>query len=500
MDFLDPKKRRAYHIRLVVGYILVGIVIGLATIIIVYGANGYGINTKTGQIVQNGLLFLDSNPTGAEVYLNGQDRHTTTSARLILPGGTYTLTLKKSGYRDWSNSFTLNGSSVARYVYPFLFPVKPLVTKLQTYDSAPKLVTQSPSQRWLLVENNKASSLVPTFDEYDTTTLDDASPAVQQISMPSGLLTDYSASSKLKVVEWSTDNNNVLIKHTYGKHTEFVVFNRAKPDQSFNVNKMFDTTPTLVNLFNKKTSQLYIYQSDGSLQLGDTSTKKLAAPILKNVLAYKPYGTDLITYVTDNGEPSGMVEARIWNNGQTYGLYEFKAGEHYLIDMAQYSGHFYYVAGSDKADRINIYEDPLNDIKNPSVGKALPMIAMVDPGADKLGFSTNARFVGAESGQRFAVYDFETQTLYQYSIKNPLAADLSWMDGHRLIGESKSEVFVMDYDGTNKQVIDPTSNDTGALFSADYHHMLTVAPGSKGSAVLEDIDMRAGVDLPNSKQ
>jgi hypothetical protein len=122
MDFLDPKKRRAYHIRLIVGYVLVAIVIGLATVILVYGANGYGINTKTGQIVQNGLLFADSKPGGARIYLNDVDQNAATAARLVLPAGNYKLTLKKSGYRDWSRHFTLSEQSVARYVYPFLFP------------------------------------------------------------------------------------------------------------------------------------------------------------------------------------------------------------------------------------------------------------------------------------------------------------------------------------------------------------------------------------------
>ena len=123
MDFLDPRKRRAHNIRLIIGYVLVAIVIGLATVIIVYGANGYGINTKTGQIVQNGLLFADSNPGGSEIYLNGTDKNTKTAARLILPAGNYTLTLKKDGYRDWTRQFTLSEQSVARYVYPLLFPI-----------------------------------------------------------------------------------------------------------------------------------------------------------------------------------------------------------------------------------------------------------------------------------------------------------------------------------------------------------------------------------------
>lgn len=141
MDYLDPRKRRAHNIRLIVGYVLVGIVIGLATYIIDAGANGYGLNVKTGQIIQNALLFTDSKPGGAEIWLNGQDRNAKTSARLILPAGNYTLTLKKDGYRDWSRKFVLSEQSVGRYVYPFLFPVKPVITNLKSYQSLPGLVT-----------------------------------------------------------------------------------------------------------------------------------------------------------------------------------------------------------------------------------------------------------------------------------------------------------------------------------------------------------------------
>ena len=502
MDYLDPRQRRAYNIRLIVGYVLVAIVIGLATVIIVYGANGYGINTKTGQIVENGLVFADSDPGGAEIYLNGSDRQTTTPARLILPAGNYTLKLTKSGYRDWSRSFTLSEQSVARYVYPFLFPVKPLTTDLKTYAALPGLFTVSPNQQWLLVENNAVSAQAPVFDQYDTTTLDKTTPDVTQVAMPAGLLTDYSASSKLTEVEWSTDNNNVLLEHTYSGGSEFVVFNRLHPDQSFNVNRLFNIAPTQVNLFNKKADQLYLYdQTAQTLRLGTVSDQTVGPVILSHVLAYKPYAKDLITYVTDQNEPDGQVAARIWDSGQTYKLYEFSAGSYYLIDAAQFNGHFYYVAGSDTAARINIYQDPLNDIKNPQIGKALPMIALLDPGAQKIGFSNNARFVGVEDGQHFAVYDFETGQRYQYPLADPLADNMAWMDGHRFIGDSDGKVLVMDYDGTNQQVLTPTQFPAGALFSADYKHMLTLAPAADGSStVLQDVDMRAGTDLPKNKQ
>jgi len=502
MDYLDPRKRRSHNIRLVIGYCLVAIVIGLGTYIIRAAAEGYGFNVKTGKVIQNALLFADSKPNGAEIYLNGKDKNATTSARLILPAGTYTLKLSKEGYHDWSRQFVLNEQSVARYVYPFLFPTKPLTISLKDYPVHPGLTTESPDRHWLLVESNDAGAQTPTFDEYDTSTLDDNTPAVQQLSFPAGLLTNFSPDSKLKEVEWSTDNNNVLLEHDWPSGTEFVVFNRDHPDQSFNVDKTFGFHPSQANLFDKKADQLYLFnQAAGTLQLGSTKNNQLGPVLIKHVLAYKPYSKTLITYVTDSGEPAGTVAAKIWSSGGTYKLNEFPAGNKYLIDSAQFQGNFYYAAGSDTSDRINIYKNPLDDIKNPAFGKALPMIALAITGGQKIGFSDNTRFIGVENGQRFAVYDFETKDIYQYSISENLADNMSWMDGHRYIGDSDGKVFVMDYDGTNKQIITDTSEPGGALFSRNYNHMLVVAPAANGSSYsLLDVDMRAGKDLPKNKQ
>ena len=184
MDFLDPRKRRANRIRLIIAYALMWIAVGLGTIILVYAAYGYGINTKTGEVVENGLLFVDSRPTGAEIYLNGKDQNTTTAARLVLPAGNYTLSLKRSGYRDWQRSFSLEEHSIARDVYPFLLPTKPQVTPLKTFSSEPSLVTQSPDRRWYLVQNPDSTSATISFDEYDTT---DLTKQNQVLDMPAAI-------------------------------------------------------------------------------------------------------------------------------------------------------------------------------------------------------------------------------------------------------------------------------------------------------------------------
>jgi hypothetical protein len=499
MDYLDPRKRRAYNFRLIVGYILVAIVIGLSTYLLKLAANGYGYDIKTGQVVQNGLLFTDSNPSGAEIYLNGQDKHSTTSSRLILQSGSYNLTLKKEGYNDWSREFVLDEQSVARYVYPFLFPAAPKIDSVKAYQASPRLVTQSPDRRWMLVEVTEASSINPTFDMFDSTTLDRTSPAVTRVVLPTSALTKYSSKSKLKTVEWSTDNKHVLLSHIYPGGQEFIVFDRTRPSQTMNVNRLFKITPSEVSLYNKKTGQLYIFnKKDGSLSLGNTGTGLLAPVLTNNVLAFKPYGRNLILYVSGKNDTTGTVTARIWSSGTTYKLSEFGPGSKYLLDLAQFQGNFYYVAGSDSAGKAVIYKNPLDNIKNPAIAKAIPVLALQVSKAQKVSFSNIARFIALENAQHFAVYDIETGDSYRYTLTDNLTDSADWMDGHRFLGQSDGKVLVMDFDNTNKQLISESVEPFGGLFSGDYKHLLVITKTSKAkSYILQDIDMRAGADLPN---
>jgi hypothetical protein len=479
-----------------VGYFLVAIAIGLGTVILVYGAYGYSINTKTGDIVQNGLLFVDSKPGGADIYLNNEKVNATTSARLVLPSGKYDLALKRSGYRDWQRKFTLDEHAVGRYVYPFLFPNKPVATTIKTYNVPPPIITQSPDRHWILVQNPTSDSKTISFDQYDSS---DLSKPSQVVSIPAGLLTGVSSGvGTLTEVEWSTDNNHLLLQHNYPGGNEFIIFNRDSPDKSVNVNKLLNVTPTKIALRNKKIDQLYIYnQAGGTLQIADTTKGTLDVPFLRHVLAFKSYGINLINYVTDNNVSSGQAQARIWNNGRTYPLSTFTSGSTYILDTAEFQGHIYFIAGSNTSDRINLYKDPLSTLQDPQIAKAIPVNALDLKGAGSASFSTNTRFIQVQGGQNFAVYDLETQGRYQYTLQSALTGPMHWMDGHRLIGSLDGNIFVMDYDSTNKQSLVPTASATGGFFTQDYNQMLTTAPvANSSSVVVEKVDMRAGSDLP----
>ncbi|MBI1952322.1 PEGA domain-containing protein [Candidatus Saccharibacteria bacterium] len=492
MDFLDPRKRRQHDLKLMIGYGLMTIAIGLTSVILIYGAYGYGINTKTGAIIQNGLLFVDSQPSGASIFLNNKRQSSTTAARLVLPAGNYNLTISKEGYRDWSRKFTLTEHSIERFTYPFLFPAMLTSQNIKLYPSEPQIITQSPDMHWLLVQSPSADPANFVFDMYNTGKIDQPPT---QLTLPTSVLTVAGAKHSLSVVEWASDNNHLLLKHSYLGGDEFIIFDRLNPASSLNVSRAFGAAASKMNLRNSKIDQLYIYnQADGSLSLGDIA-KTSVQPLLSQVLAYKAYGSDLISYVTSQNADAGQVMARIWENGKTYPLFTFPAGAKYFVDAAQYSGHWYYAAGSDTANRVNIYKDPLSGIKDPLIAKAIPMIALSDSGITTLSFSDESRFVGVEAGQKFGIYDIETQSRYQYTLAAPLAGEMHWMDGSRLIGLSGGSLLVMDYDAINQQVLIPTINSDKVYFDKSFTQIFSLA-ATDGGITFQHTDLRAGVDLP----
>lgn len=489
MDFLDPRLKRIRNARLIIGYILISLVIGLSTVILIFGAYGYGINTKTGQIIQNGLLFVVSQPSGAQVYLNSKNANAATTARLVLPSGPYSLTLKRDGYSEWRHNFTLDEHSISRFNYPLLFPVKPVVSSFKNYASMPGLITQSPDRRWLLVEDSQGA-----FDEYDTNDLSKA-PVSEQI--PSSLVSDGGSSITYHLVQWSNDNTHVLLRHDIASGSEFILFNRDKPGTSINLNQLFSFAPSDVFLRNQRVDQVYMYDSaSGTVRMGDVGKGTLAAPMLTKVLAFKPYGANLASYVTDASAPVGHVEARIWNNGKTYDLYDFNPSSNYFVDAAQYSGHWYYLAGGDGDARIGVFKDPLDLLQASPPAKPQPLLALNLAGAQSVDFSPSGQFILGEKNNQFTGLDIFTLQGFSYSLPNQLASNLRWLDGAHLTGEADGQLIVTDYDGTNQHLVTAATTEMGGYLSRDLHHLISLNTSATGTVELINIDMRAGTDLP----
>lgn len=485
MEFLDPRKQRAYMIRLFVGYFLVAIALALTAIILLYQANGFGI-TKNGKVVQNGLVFVSSNPNPADVYVDDQRYKDRTNTRILLQAGKYNFRLQRDGYRSWHRAISIEEGIVARYDYPLLIPETLSTNTVKSYASRPLLVTDSPDRRFIIIQNGADFT---SFDIYDTSSITKAPIAYK---LPTTIIGLTNGTHSWKLVEWANDNKHVLLQHvaTNPKDnvvtTEYIMLDRENANASINLTAKLNGTGATVSLLDKKYDKYYLY---------DASTKKLNratfdAPqpqlVLENVLQFKSYGDDKLLYATTQGATDGKVLVSLLDGKNTYNLRQVTASSKYLLDMASYDGDWYVLAGTSSEDRSYLYKNPQASLRDKQDLPLVPISILKVKEASYVSFSANTRFVMVQGAQSVAVYDAENDKGYAYLLQQPLDAPQThaeWMDGHRLLYTSSGKSVICDFDNTNYQTLVANDINYGISFDRDYSRLYDVRDsGSKDEA------------------
>lgn len=491
MDFLDPKKQRKNRMVLMIGYGLMAIIVATGTYLLVQAVNGYGFDRKTGLVIQNGLLFVNSHPEPAQIVLNGEDKGTT-DGRFVLREGHYTVELKRDGYRTWKRDFDLDGKSVERLVYPFMFPEKMVSRDAQLYSTAPTMISQSPDRHWILMHHHQN---MMSLDITDANAKDNPT---QTVTLPDGIFSSLDGTQALAAVEWSTDNRHILLRHTYGESLEYILFDREDPGASQNLTTALGVAYPNLTLRDKKYDQYYSLAADGTLSAVSLKTKT-ANVVLTGVINFMPYQADTIVYATATGAPDGKVLARIQRGNSVYTLRELPKSDVYMLDMAEFSGHDYVVAGASADSRAYVYMDPIDVLKGskPDTLSAQAWLK-VPSGAAAVSFSGNARFIALQGGSSYAVYDIENNRQFRYDSGHmpDVGAKGVWMDGHRIAVASGGKLFIFDFDGTNTQELVNMIPGTRVYFDRDYTAMLTMSP----STVVSDKPALIRTELLVTKQ
>lgn len=475
MDFLDPKRRRAHRRRLFIGYILMAIVIAIGTMMALYLAYGYDVDRENGQIIQNGIVFVDSKPKGARVYVNDVAERNETDTRLVLPAGVYTVRLEAEGYRHWERTFNLEGGQIQRLVYPFLIPNSLIITDVEVYDATPQLATQSPDRRWVLVQRPGQTYQLDVFDLNQP----DHSPI--QVVIPASLLTTPSLEASLEVVEWSNDNRHLLFKRNFAGKTEYIIFDRESPNESVNLNSLLGIKPVEVTLRDKRPDQVYFLDAfPGTLRSADIKARTISAPLLAAVIGYKSYSDDIILYATREGAEAGKTNINILERDKIYLLKTVSESDRYLIDVARYESTWYYVAGSAADDMVFVYKDPLPMIKQETRTPLTVTAILRIENPRFVSFSASTQFVGVQSGKSVLTLDLELERQYRSEIDQDIGLEqqFDWMDGHRYYFVVNQQSYVLDFDGSNLQTLVTSRLSNGPFFDRDYDNVFTIE-GSK---------------------
>lgn len=480
MDFLDPKKSRAHEIRLRVGYVLTAVAIVLATVVLLYQAYGFGV--KQGKVVQNGLVFVSSTPSSADIYVNGQ-RKDTTNSRLTLPSGTYTLKLSRNGYHDWQRALTVEGGSLEHVDYPFLIPNTLASRDVAAYSTAPALATQSPDRRWVLVQ--QAGSMT-NFDMYDVKDPKKVDSSKTSFSLPESLMTASDGAQALTAVEWSNDNIHVLLRHDYDSKSEYILVSRKDPQESVNLTQKLALVATAIpSLQDKKYDQYFVHDSATQTLYTASLDKPGLVSYLTNVAAFKSYGSSTILYVSRQLDAkgavkqSGLADVKVFQDKKMYTIRSIAEAPSYLLGLSQYSGSWYVTAANTAENRVYIYKDPVGQLQNTPGEPVVPVSILKLASPTYVAISASSQMISAENGNNFAVYDIENDRTHTFTVDkalDPPQSHATWMDGNRLTYISGGQTTIFDYDGTNQQTLVTAEPAQGAFFDTGYTSVYALSP------------------------
>jgi hypothetical protein len=476
MDYLDPKKHKAHLVRLAIGYILIGIALILTAVILLYRAYGFGI--KNGEVIQNGLIFISSRPVDADIYINDERNKEQTNARLLMQAGQYRFELRRDGYRPWKRAINVEGGALVRFDYPVLFPTTLQTETTKQYDTRPSLLTQSLDRRWVVVQ---AASSFNTFDLYDLDE-DEDRVAPDAFTVPRSIFTLTGGKHSWEVVEWADNNRHVLLKHITsdkGKTLgEFILVDRENPTESVNLTRRLGVNPTELRLRDKKHDSYYVYTQNNRRLATATLDERTLRTVQDNVLDFKTHGDDVVLYATSEGAAKDKTAIKLREGDRTYTIRQVGADANYLLDLARYEDNWYAVVGSSSDDRSYVYRNPASALRDDADAPLVPVQVFKVPQATYVSFSDNARFVMAQSGQKFGVYDAENDRGYAYATTASMDAPQKqgrWMDGHRLLYVSEGKTLVFDFDNANSELLSAADGAYTPAFDRDFRNLYSVS-------------------------
>ena len=489
MDYLDPRKRRRHTILLFIGYGLISIAIVIATFVLLYQTDGFGIDKK-GIVIQNGLVFVSSQPRPADVLINGKVQSSRTNTRLALPEAIYDLKIQRSGYQDWQRQITVEGGQVVHYDYPFLIPKSIKSTSLVTYDQAPTIFSQSPDKRWLLVGQPAEFT---SFDLYD---LKNPTKAPTVITLPETVITAAKSSQSWQIPEWADDSQHLVLQHQFDNSAEYILLDRQAPEQSVNLSQALALKGQKLALMDRKFDRYYLHDTT-TLQLSQATLKNpVLTEVLSSVLTYKAYGTNTILYATATGASEGKVRVELKVNDRNYTIRSLSAGTTYVLDITKYNNTFYVVAGATSEDKVYVYRDPAGQIGANYFSTPTPLQVLRVSKPNFVGFSSSAQYIVAENGAQFSVYDIEYKRSYNYVAKQIIDTPqlhATWMDGNRLSYVSQGQQVIFDYDYQNVHILGKADPTFKPIFAPDYKYSYTVSPSANSSAAV----LQTGLLIPS---
>lgn len=443
-------------------YGLMSISIVTLVTVLVFVMLGYQFNRSDGKIEQGGLVQFESRPVGADVFIDGNNLGSRTASKTTLNAGKHFIKMQRDGYKTWQKSVTVVPGAVLWLNYARLIPNEIKTSSVADFATVSSAAS-SQDNKWMVIKEDPATPAVRLADlSGDTVKLTNLTLPESSFTQPG-----EGQSQTFTLEKWDPDSRYALVKHVYnGDKTEWLVLDTRDASQTKNITTSLGINPVKVEFDPNNSALLYVLV-DNDIRRVDLGAVTLSGPLVTNAADFSLYES-YVAYVTLPDPATKVRTAGYYTEGakktRTVKSYSDDGTLPLHFQLGKYFDETY--AAVSYGENIEILRGELSDSddKTPSLMK--PMATVTLPGGVQyLSTKTNGRFIVAQSGPTYTVYDMELDKLTTTTTKgtSPITGELDWLDSYMLWSDRDGTLRFYEFDGANQ------------------HDIMTVAPGFSAS-------------------
>lgn len=452
MDFEEREKQKKRHlIRVAIaeaGMVFSVIVIVTVAILV---AMGFFVSSE-GNIEQSGLAQIHSMPTGGSVELDGTTLFARTNLSRTLSAGEHQIKISRDGYDSWEKTIKMYSGLLVRLYYPRLFLQNRTAEEVKQLGVSLAFYSVSDGRTSILYANEGSV-------EWELMNIRGDETRLTKLDLGTVLLgsneTEKKFDGKIEVVEWSNDDNYVLIRSTVSQKIEWILVNLKDVAKSLNLTKTFGLNFERIEMIDGAASQLFALENH-HLRRINTTDQAISRVLLDNILSFDNYAANVIYVATRTQDDKTVKRIGVYRDDEKGGtvLREVEESEKVQVALTKYYDEDYmiYVVG-DKTTVLygsvpSYHEGENNDAVANLQILVEDMLLQAEP--DKVSVSPDGEYVVAQKENRFMTIDLDMGDLYEYDAG---ASRVKWLADGMMYDVDDAGLKVWDFDNTNVRTL-----------------------------------------------
>lgn len=438
--------------------------------ILVAVASGWRANGDL-SVEQSGMLQVNSNPTGATVYIDGRRLLLGTNTSEMLTEGKHWVELSRDGYDSWSKEVAIKPGWLLRLQEPRLFKQDREAETVSTLTDV-NLVSAAPNRETMLIGG--------VSTEWQWLAVRGGTTQATKVNL-AGVLTakEGKLEGNLKRLQWNGNGDRVLLEWQGTDAAEWVMVDLRNEKNSVNLTKR--TKAKIADAqFENGGGDRVMFLEGGILKTVTMGDLEVKTTELANVARFDVQNEQVI-YVT-TADKQGERVVGMYRDGDKGGVEVQKVADaqaNVYVALGTYYGekNLFYTIGN----QLYVYRGqdyPGYEGNMETMEQVLNQEIDLAPNED-LVVSWTGQLVVARNGEKVVVFDAETAACASFEYGEKVTR---WLDDYELVSVQDGVLMERDFDNTNVRTLVKSGVASGfdAMVTSNNRWLYYVTQGEKG--------------------